>query len=278
MKKSGYCLVNTARSSLVDGWGPHISKGYFVTDTQDTPFNYSYVPGVSQYSCGVRAAEDHELVRVRLAGTPLLKDAFATIEQYILGEGLPIQSVCAFEMRSPEQFTEAGFAEFNEAYISQLNKWNILIGSNNPVARSNVIPDASSLSGPSVHSFTFVRPRKGAPASLVVSGSGEVPEGKKNYYEHIIAPGDDSPAGIKAKSDYVIAEMEWRLGALGSSWAEVTDVQVYTFHPYHSAHARLAHSVPTSANITWQYSAPPIEGLDFEMDCRKVSLEKVIPA
>jgi hypothetical protein len=30
------------------------------------------------------------------------------------------------------------------------------------------------------------------------------------------------------------------------------------------------------AGLTWHYARPPVEGLEFEMDCRSVSRERVV--
>ena len=72
------------------------------------------------------------------------------------------------------------------------------------------------------------RPGAGTMPSFVIAGSGEVPEGRANYRDHIVASGDTSPAGMQQKARWVLGEMERRLAALALSWADTTDAQVYT--------------------------------------------------
>ncbi len=220
----------------------------------------------------------YEIVRARLAHTPALPTAFEEIESYLAGKGLSPTAVCAFEMRSPGQFNEDTFRAFNEAYIGTLDDWGILAEGQNPVARANVIPKSSALTEPGIHAFSYVRPVTGEQASdtFIIAGSGEAPEGKGNYRDNIIALNDTSPEGFAKKTDWVIGEMSRRLGAFGKSWADVSSVQVYTTLPYEEAHAQLAAQVPTYADITWHLCDPPVEGLVFEMDCRRVHTERVL--
>ncbi|WP_256829511.1 2-amino-5-chloromuconate deaminase CnbZ [Ornithinimicrobium faecis] len=243
-----------------------------------SPFSYDFIPGVSQYSAGAMASPGSEIVRVRMAETPALPEAFKRIETYLTERNLEPTAVCAFEMRSPGQFNEDTFRTFNEAYIGKLEAWGILVDGENPVARANVIPATSSLTEPGIHAFSYVRPTEETQFgdTFVIAGSGEAPEGKGNYRDNIIALDDTSPAGFAKKTDWVIGEMARRLGAFGRGWGDVTNVQVYTTLPYEDAHAQLAKQVPTYADIAWQYCSPPVEGLVFEMDCRRVRAEEVL--
>lgn len=248
-----------------------------MTDIKTAPFNYKYIPGVAQYSAGVMAEPGHEIVRVRLTDTPALPNAFDRIEAYVAAQGLSPTAVCAFEMRSPGQFNEDTFRTFNEAYIGTLDAWGVLVDGENPVARANVIPASSALTEPGIHAFSYVRPTSGEqPDTFVIAGSGEAPEGKGNYRDNIIALDDTSPEGFAKKTDWVIGEMSRRLGAFERGWGDVTSVQVYTLLPYQEAHAQLAAQVPTFADITWHFCSPPVEGLVFEMDCRRVRTEQVL--
>ena len=110
-----------------------------------------------------------------------------------------------------------------------------------------------------------------------MAGSGEVPEGRANYRDHIVAPGDTSPAGLTTKARYVLSEMEARMAALGYTWADATAAQVYTVHDLHPF---LAGEIVTRGaarlGLTWHYCRPPIVGLDYEMDCRGVGREMVV--
>lgn len=247
-----------------------------MSDIELSPFNYSFIPGVAQYSAGVQAAPGYEIVRVRFSDTPEVADAFARVEAHLTDEGLDPSAVCSFELRSPGQFTEATFREFNSQYIGTLERWGLLVGGKNPVARSNVIPEFSTISAPSVHAFSYVVPNADAANSFIIAGSAEVPEGLGNYHDHIVALNDDSSEGLDRKTTWVLGEMARRLAFFGADWTDVTAAQVYTTRAYNDAHVTLAASVRTSADIAWQYCNPPVEGLEFEMDCRRVNAERTI--
>lgn len=247
-----------------------------MTSTQATPFGYEFVPGVSQYSSGVRAAADLEIVRVRLDGTPEMAIGFDRIERYLDEIKVPFTAVCAFELRSPKQFNEEEFKNFNNQYRERLNQWGVLGGEENPVARANVIPKHNKPSQPAVYAFSYVRPRSGSEATFIVSGSGEVPEGQSSYWEHIVARGDVSADGLSQKAEFVLKELERRLHGLGSSWSEVSNAQVYTVHNTFDTLSEIDKNTPSSSDISWHLCEPPIKGLDFEMDCRKTYTEYCI--
>ena len=77
-------------------------------------------------------------------------------------------------------------------------------GGLNPVARSNVCPAIAPPSEPSFHAFVFTVPDRAAPPSFAIAGSAEAPEGKPNYHDYIIAPGDVSPTGLRTKALWVL--------------------------------------------------------------------------
>jgi len=238
---------------------------------------YRYLEGVFQYSGGVRAVEGYRLERVRFRDLPVVSEGFERIERYLGDLGLPLTSFCACELRSPAQFTEAGFRSFNEGYVKTLERWGIFRDGLNPVARSNVCPEIDPPAAPVVHAFSFARPSGAAAPSFVIAGSGEVTEGRGNYRDHIVAYGDTSPAGMKQKARCVLDEMERRLGALGVGWKDTTDTQVYTVFDVHSYLADdLVRRGAASRGFSWHFCRPPILGLEFEMDCRGVATEVML--
>ena len=204
-----------------------------VTSIEFASGGYRFIPGVFQYSAGVAALPGFRIERIKLQHPLLLSDGFRLIEQVISAAGRPLTSFCACELRSPAPFSEASFRDFNEDYVGVLSRWGIVAGGANPVARSNVCPVLSPPAEPSLYAFCFTTTAVDAPPSFVISGSGEVPEGKANYRDHIIRPGDCSPVGLKEKARFVLGEMEARLAALGFQWRETTATQVYTIHDLH---------------------------------------------
>ena len=98
-----------------------------------------------------------------------------------------------------------------------------------------------------------------------------------NYRDHIVARGDVTPAGIRRKALWVLGEMERRMAALDASWRDATAVQLYTVHDVHPFLAE--ESVGRGAarhGVTWHFNRPPVQEIEYEMDCRSVPFERVI--
>lgn len=238
---------------------------------------YAFVPGVFQYSAGVRALPGYRIDRVRFANPLPMAKGFARIADHLRAASVTLTSFCACELRSPAPFTEAGFKSFNESYAAVLGEWGLLALGQNPVARSNVCPEIDPPTEPSFYAFSFARPDPDAAPSFVNAGSGEVLEGKSNYRDHIVAPGDLSPAGLREKVNYVMGEMARRMAAMGFSWADTTGAQAYAVCDFHPAMAEhIVRPGGTRHGLDWHFARPPIVGLDFEMDCRGVHAESVI--
>jgi hypothetical protein len=241
------------------------------------PGGYSFIPGVFQYSAGVVALPGYRIERVRFAEPVPLAEGFARIAAILEAAGRPLTSFCACELRSPAPFTEVGFRAFNEVYVGTLEKWGVMTNGRNPVARSNVCPAIDPPREPSFHAFYFTIPAEGAPRSFVVAGSGEAPEGKGNYRDHIIARGDLSPEGIRRKAVWVLGEMERRLAALGALWSDTTAVQLYTVHDVHPFLAEeIVRRGAARHGLTWHFHRPPVQEIEYEMDCRSVAVERVM--
>jgi len=248
-----------------------------VPATEFTAGGYRYLAAVFQYSAGVTALPGFHIERV-MFGTPVtLAEGFRRIEAILADAGRPLTALCACELRSPLPMSETGFRRFNELYVERLAEWGIIVDGANPVARSNVCPGHAPPAEPGFHAFSYTVAGGAARPSFVVAGSGEVPEGKASYRDHIVRPGDISPAGLREKARFVLDAMEARMAGLGVGWRDTTATQVYTVHDIHPflvdeiiARGAAAHGV------AWHYCRPPVVGLDFEMDCRGVDRERVI--
>jgi hypothetical protein len=71
--------------------------------------------------------------------------------------------------------------------------------------------------------------------------------------------------------------MERRLAALGCGWPDTTATQVYTvrdLYPFMADEIVRRGAVPSG--LTWHYARPPVQELEYEMDCRAVSREIVL--
>jgi hypothetical protein len=239
--------------------------------------NYRFIPAVFQYSGGVAAQEGHAIRRVRFRAPVALKQGFERIERTIKEAGRPLTAFCACELRSPAPFTEQGFREFNQIYVVTLQKWGIFDGKTNPVARSNVCPEIDPPGEPSFHAFSFTVPAPDAAPSFVIAGSAEAREGGATYQERTVRFGETSPDAVRAKAVHVLGEMERRLTAFGLTWADTTGTQVYTVHDLHPFLGdEIVQRGAARSGLTWHYARPPVRQLEYEMDCRGVSDERVI--
>ena len=237
---------------------------------------YRYVPGVFQYSAGVAAEPGFAIERARFARVVPLDEGFARIEAHLKAIGRPVTAFCACELRSPAPFTEQGFVDFNRIYVGTLERWNVMRNGTNPVARSNVCPEIDPPAAPGFYAFSYTVP-SAAGGGLVVAGSGEAPEGHKDYRSVTVRAGETSPDAILEKARWVLGEQERRLAVLGATWRDVTATHVYTVHDIHPfLGSELVRRGAAAGGVTWQYCRPPVAGLEYEMDCRGVGREIVI--
>lgn len=250
-----------------------------MTTTAFAPGNYRYMPGVWQYSGGVAAEPGYRLERVSFQRTVPLREGFSKIAEIIAAAGRPLTAFAACELRSPAPFTEDGFKAFNEVYVGTLTQWGIYnpASRSNPVARSNVCPLIAPPATPSFHAFAFSVPAGDAGPTFCIAGSGEAPEGRGNYQDHIVARGDVSADGLRRKAVWVLGEMERRMSAFGFGWSETTATAVYTVHDLHPFLAdEIVRRGAANHGLTWNYARPPVVGLEYEMDCRSVSHERLV--
>jgi hypothetical protein len=218
----------------------------------------------------------YRIVRVQFRAPAPLAEGFQRVAQIIAAKARPITALCACELRSPSPFTESGFADFNNAYVGNLRRWEIYDGKTNPVARSNVCPAIDRPSEPSLHAFSYTEIAPSVEPSFVIAGSGEAPEGHGTYRDHIVRLGDITASGLREKARFVLGEMERRMAALGFGWSEVTATQVYTVHDLHPLLAdEIVCRGAARAGLTWHYCRPPVVDLEYEMDCRGLTLERV---
>ena len=192
-----------------------------------------------------------------------LAEGFRRIAAHLEDLGRPKTALCACELRSPRPFSFAGFGEFNRGYVAVLEQWGLFREGRNAVARSNVAPEIDPPAEPSFHAFSYTVPAAHPGRDFVVAGSGEWPEGGR-FPEDIVQ-------GLSNKVAWVLDMMETRMRGLGGfAFADASAVQVYTVRrfPVELVAQR------AGSSIAWHYCRPPIEGLEFEMDARSISLER----
>jgi len=239
-----------------------------------TPGGYRFIEHAFQYSGGIEALPGFAVERARFRRPLPLARGFDAVEAYLTKIGRPFQAFCACELRSPGQFTDQGFIDFNRHYVQRLQAWGIFKDEVNPVARSNVCPEIDPPAEPSLYAFSYTVPGDGG---FVIAGSGEAGGASGPYAERIVRFGDQSPDAMREKARFVLGAMEERMGALGKGWADVTETQLYTIfdiHPHFADEYIRRRAAP--GGLTWHFCRPPVQGLDYEVDVRGVATERVI--
>ncbi|HEY7868839.1 MAG TPA: RidA family protein [Methylomirabilota bacterium] len=240
--------------------------------------DYRYMPGISAFSCGSVAKPGHEIVHATLAAPVPWRDGFARIERHLGEIKRPRTALCGIELRSPAPFTFDGFGKFNEGYRALLAEWDILVGEDNPIPRTNVCPVIGAPAEPSLFAFSYTQPVLTAAPTFIVAGAGELRD-RAQGPEGIVRRGDTGPAGMREKARFVMATMQERLRTLGGDFRRVTAIDIYTAEPIHTLvlDEVLGPAGPAAIHgVHWYPSRPPIQGLDYEMDMRGVARELVI--
>jgi hypothetical protein len=243
------------------------------------PGGYRFIEHAFQYSGGVAAEPGFAIERARLARMLPLAEGFDAIEAYLQRHDRPPSALCACELRSPAQFTDAGFVAFNRLYVQRLESWGIFCNEVNPVARSNVCPEIDPPATPSLYAFCYTVPAETgyARTDFVAAGSGEADGTSGPYADRIVRYGDTSADGLCEKARFVLGAMERRMAALGRSWADVTATQLYTVFDIFPAFAdEFVRRGATAPGLTWHYARPPVLGLDVEVDVRGIRREIVL--
>ena len=238
---------------------------------------YRYIEGMFQYSGGVAAEPGFEIVRARFARSLPLGEGFHAIEAHLKAAGRPTTAFCACELRSPAPFSEQGFLDFNRVYVQTLERWGVYRDGRNPVARTNVCPAYDAPAEPSLYAFSYTVPARSTRGSFIVAGSGEAPEGKGNYRDHMIRPDDISLEGMREKMRYVLKEMESRLSALGFRWQDSASTQVYCVRDIGALiEKEIFARGAAPGGMSWHFCRPPVAGLEYEMDVRGAARELLL--
>ncbi len=240
--------------------------------------NYSFVRGIAPYSGGAVAADGFEIVHARFAQPVPLATGFERVKAQLEAVGRPLAALCSMELRSPRPFTFQGFNDFNAGYVKVLQGWGLFLDTMNPVARTNIAPEIGAPTEPSLYGFGYTVPSKIGRKTFIVAGAGELPEGSLDPHD-VIRRGETSAEALRVKAQYVMGLMTGRLVGLGVNWDLVTVAEMYTVHPvWHLLAEDVVRKMGKGAahGVTWHYSRPPIETIEFEMDVRGCAQELVL--
>jgi hypothetical protein len=238
---------------------------------------YRFIKGSLAYSLGVVALPGFRLERVRFQSPIPLGDAFRSMAGIFAAAKRPASALAACELRSPAPFTEAGFRSFNERYFALVREFGFSgIAETNPIARTNVCPSHPVSSEPCMHAFSYTVEDRDARPSFVLAGAVDLMAGDKDFRDLIVAPDQVDAAGIRKKAKHALEDLEGRLSLLGFGWSVTTGNGLYCVHDiFEALTEEIAARGAAPAGITWHLCRPPINGLEFEMDTRSVSVERM---
>jgi len=92
----------------------------------------------------------------------------------------------------------------------------------------------------------------------------------------MIAPGDTSAEGMRAKAAFVIDQLRTRVTELNATWSDITGAQIYTTHSLDPILQLLGDSGLAGVGPALFPGHPPIIGFAFEIDVRAISTELTI--
>jgi hypothetical protein len=239
--------------------------------------NYSFIRGIGPFSSGVIASAGFEIVHAAFHPLIPLEPGYATVERHLKGLGRPNAAICGFHLRVPQPLSREAFDEFNRPYIERLRSWGLEVDGANPVTRTNVAPAANQIAEPSLAGFFYTIPSQARATTFVVSGVPEI--ATRDGGVQIVARGDTSAEGMRKKTECVMEIIGARLAEMRVGWDAATAINLYTVHDAHPlmttvilpAIGRGAH-----VGINWQYSRPPVIGLELEIDVHAVRQEIVL--
>ena len=232
---------------------------------------YRFIESVFQFSGGVAAQPGFGIERAMFAQPLPIADAFAAIESHLSAIGRPTTALCAYELRSPEQFSDRGFVDFNTAYVQNLERFGLFENEVNPVARTNVVPHTGKPAAPSIYAFCYTVPADTTQSSFVVSGGAEAAEGQGDYHDSIVALDDTSTDGLRDKLRFVRDEQQLRLDALAMGWHDAIDVRCYSLEDFGPLlREELLRRGVGIHGINWYDASPPVRQCVYEMDARTV--------
>ncbi|HET7341554.1 MAG TPA: RidA family protein, partial [Methylomirabilota bacterium] len=158
-----------------------------------------------------------------------------------------------------------------------LGEWGILVGDDNPIARTNVAPLLAPPPEPSLYAFAYTVAGSTLAPTFVVAGAGEMRDRARGA-EGIVRHGDTSAEAMREKARFVMNIMQERMRGLGADWTRLTALDVYTAQPIHGLLEDLLRPAGAAAihGLRWFPSRPPIQGLEFEVDLRGVTREIIV--
>jgi hypothetical protein len=230
-------------------------------DVIKSPGGFRFLPTDGPFSAGVAAEPGFQIVRVHVPHHTSLTQGFRLVEDVIEGSGRPLAALCAMELRIPKPFSRTEWEDFNGGYVAQWKRWDATVDGHIPGARTNVAPEFDPPPGPCLHAFCYTAQPETPRNDFVISGTPE-PEG--------------TPGGLAEYWAAIAGEIEDRMTALGVTWGDATETQLYAMRADHELFASpgLQRLVELARpGLRWFFSRPPIDSLHIEVDVRGLTRE-----
>lgn len=234
---------------------------------------FRFLPGTQVFAGGAVAREGHEVVHAVLKPWLPLEEGYALVERHLRRLDRPMRALCGMELRLQRQLSMEEFRAFNQPYVQRLIEWGLLVDGRNPVSRTNVAPGVEPPEVPSLHGFSYTVPSATRTTTFVMAGITEISAGGP------IAAGDTSAAGMREKMTFVIRAVMKRLGELGLTFRDATQVEVYLAEVAETVLSQVlipAIEEPARRGLRWHFGRPPITGVEVELEARGVLQEVLL--
>jgi hypothetical protein len=242
------------------------------------PGGYRVLPAGQVFCGGVTPLEGFEVVHALFTPWVPLSEAWNVIERFLKSVDRPVQALCGMELRIPAQLSMEGFRAFNQPYIAQLRKWDLILplGNYSAVCRTNVAPASEPPREPSVHAFSFTMPAQARSTTFCVSGTADIDARGK-----IVAGSDVSLAGMQQRLQHCLEVITERLSELELAWSDATHIDLC----YARDIGNLMETVvvpgvkgASAQGVRVHHARPPIVGAEVELECRGVRREITLRA
>jgi hypothetical protein len=241
---------------------------------------YSYLPGGRFTGCGVIASPGMVIEHAVLPRPRPLRVGLDPIRRHLDRIGRPLEALCGIDLRLPGAMRMTAYRDHGERCLAYLNAWGLLRDGACPLTTTGVAPSVASPAEPALVAFSYTTTgrRTRRPACLLVCGVAELAIGAR-FPGDVVRHGETGFDALAEKAAYVAREIGARIAALGASWEPADRVRLCSAHPavFEAGRRVLAGmGVHPEHGLIWYEGAPPVVGLELQMDVRRHARELVL--
>ncbi|TMR05694.1 hypothetical protein ETD83_05495 [Actinomadura soli] len=231
---------------------------------------YAYLPGLRFASSGVKALPGMAIEQAVLSEPLPLTEGFEIIRRHLDDVCRPLAALCGVELRLPKTLSLDRFVAFNDTYLAKLDDWELVRDGLSPLTRTNVSPSAGAPREPMVGAFSYTVSAMSPFVSYVISGIAELPISAQ-FPSGVVRLGETGPDALLEKARCVVDVVDTHIRSLDVDWAGAA-IHLYSAHDVAYAVQRevlAAQGITPSQGLMWHDTAPPVEGLELEIDVRR---------